>query len=202
MTYATYADVLRPKTRPLAWLYNLTLIAGGSLLVAISAQVAVHLPFSPVPITMQTLAVLLVAVLLGSIRGSVSMLLYLAEGAAGLPVFAGGMAGAAHILGPTGGYLLGFVLCSYLVGYLAEQGWDRKVSTTLMAMVLGTLMIYLPGLIWLAVYTNSENVLALGLYPFLPGAVIKIIAATSILPVGWKLIGRRGSQHESPGDGQ
>jgi biotin transport system substrate-specific component len=200
MTYATYADILQPQARPFTWVYNIALIVGSSFLVAMSAQVAINLPFSPVPITMQTLAVLLVGVLLGSVRGSLSMLLYLAQGAAGLPVFAGGIAGAAHMLGPTGGYLLGFVLCSYLVGYLAERGWDRKVGTTLIAMCVGTLIIYIPGLVWLATFIDGGNVLTLGLYPFLPGAAIKIVAATLILPAGWKLLGKRGRRGESSGN--
>ncbi len=198
MTCATYTDILRPRARRLAWLYDLTVVMGGSLLVALSAQVAFPLPFSPVPVTAQTLAVLLVGALLGGVRGGVSLLLYLAQGVAGLPVFAAGGAGAAYFLGPTGGYLLGFVAGATLTGLLAERGWDRRIGTTLMAMLLGTAVIYATGLAWLAVFvrmdpfgTGVENVLAVGLYPFLPGAAIKIVAAALLLPTGWKLLGRR-----------
>ena len=193
MTCATYADILRPQARRLAWLYDLVLVLGGSLLVALSAQVAFPLPFSPVPVTAQTLAVLLVGALLGGVRGGVSLLLYLAQGVAGLPVFAAGGAGVAYFLGPTGGYLLGFVAGATLTGLLAERGWDRRIGTTLMAMLLGTAVIYATGLVWLAVFAGAENVLAAGLYPFLPGAVVKIVVAALLLPQGWRLLGRRGT---------
>ena len=193
MVCATYADILRPQARRLAWLYDLVLVLGGSLLVALSAQVAFPLPFSPVPVTAQTLAVLLVGALLGSVRGGVSLLLYLAQGVAGLPVFAAGGAGVAYFLGPTGGYLLGFVAGATLTGLLAERGWDRRIGTTLAAMLLGTVAIYAAGLTWLAVFAGAENVLAAGLYPFLPGAAVKIVAAALLLPQGWKLMGRRGN---------
>ncbi len=191
MIYATYTAILRPRAKRLAWLYDLTLIVGGSLLVALSAQLAFRLPFSPVPITGQTLAVLLVGALLGSVRGGLSMLLYLAQGVAGLPVFAAGGAGVAYFLGPTGGYLLGFVAGATLTGLLAERGWDRRIGTTLMAMLLGTVVIYAAGLIWLVVFAGAVNVLAAGLYPFLPGAVVKIVVAAMLLPQGWRLLGRR-----------
>ncbi|MBA7597781.1 MAG: biotin transporter BioY [Calditrichaeota bacterium] len=191
MVCATYADILRPRARRLAWLYDLTLVLGGSLLVALSAQVAFPLPFSPVPVTAQTLAVLLVGALLGGVRGGVSLLLYLGQGVAGLPVFAAGGAGVAYFLGPTGGYLLGFVAGATLTGLLAERGWDRRIATTLMAMLLGIAAIYATGLAWLALFAVTDNVLAAGLYPFMPGAVIKIVAAALLLPQGWKLLGRR-----------
>ncbi|MFB0516100.1 MAG: biotin transporter BioY, partial [Candidatus Neomarinimicrobiota bacterium] len=155
MTHATYADVLRPRAWRLGWVYDLTLVAGGSFLVALSAQAAFRLPFSPVPITGQTLAVLLVGALLGSVRGAVSLLLYLAEGIAGLPVFAAGGAGVAYFLGPTGGYLVGFVFAAALTGLLAERGWDRRVGSTLIAMLIGTVAIYAAGLAWLAVYVRA-----------------------------------------------
>jgi len=170
MVCATYADILRPRARRLAWLYDLTLVLGGSLLVALSAQVAFPLPFSPVPVTAQTLAVLLVGALLGGVRGGVSLLLYLGQGVAGLPVFAAGGAGVAYFLGPTGGYLLGFVAGATLTGLLAERGWDRRIATTLMAMLLGIAAIYATGLAWLALFAVTDNVLAAGLYPFMPGA--------------------------------
>lgn len=189
MTCATYADILRPRARRLAWLYDLTVVMGGSLLVALSARLAFHLPFSPVPVTAQTLAVLLVGALLGSVRGGISMLLYLAQGMAGLPVFAAGGAGVAYFLGPTGGYLLGFVAGATLTGLLAERGWDRRIGTTMAAMLLGTAAIYAAGLAWLALFTRADNVLVTGLYPFIPGAVVKIVTAAVLLPQGWKLLG-------------
>ena len=200
MTPATYADILRPQAGRLTWLYDFTLVAAGSILVALSARIAFPLPFSPVPVTGQTLAVLLVGVLLGSVRGGVSLLFYLAQGVAGLPVFAAGSAGVAYLLGPTGGYLLGFVAAAFLTGLLAERGWDRRTGTTLAAMFLGTVAIYALGLAWLALFVKAGNVLVLGLYPFIPGAVVKIVAAALLLPLGWKVLGRRehaGADRES-----
>ncbi|GAB4408185.1 MAG: biotin transporter BioY [Anaerolineae bacterium] len=188
----TYADVLRPTARSHAFLYDLGLVLSGSLFIALSAQFAVPLPFSPVPVTGQTLAVLMVGVLLGSQRGSLALLTYLAEGALGLPVLAGGAAGLARLTGPTGGYLIGFVAAAYLVGWLAERGWDRRFETTLLAMVLGNAIIYTFGLLWLARFVGAERVLALGLWPFVPGDVGKILLATASLPWGWKLLYRRG----------
>ncbi|MCH7520417.1 MAG: biotin transporter BioY, partial [Candidatus Marinimicrobia bacterium] len=143
--------------------------------------------------TGQTLAVLLVGALMGRVRGGVVMLLYLAEGVAGLPVFAGGGAGAAHLLGPTGGYLVGFVVAATVTGYLAERGWDRRFGTTLAAMLLGTVAIFVVGLAWLGLFTGTENLLAMGLYPFVPGAIAKIIVAAALVPQGWKLLDLRKS---------
>lgn len=193
MAHVTYADILRPDTKRIARFYDVALIVGGSLVVGLSAQIALPLAFSPVPITGQTLAVLLVGALMGRVRGGVVMLLYLAEGVAGLPVFAGGGAGAAHLLGPTGGYLVGFVAAATVTGYLAERGWDRRFGTTLAAMLLGTVAIYAVGLTWLGLFTGTENLLAMGLYPFVPGAIVKIIVAAALVPQGWGLLGLRKS---------
>lgn len=184
----TYAEVLRPSVRRYALLYDVALIVGGSLFIALSAQVAIPLPFSPVPVTGQTLAVPLIGALLGSRRGGLSLLAYLAEGALGLPVFAGGTAGLARLMGPTGGYLVGFVPAAFLTGLLAERGWDRQVRTTLLAMFLGNVAIYALGLLWLARFVGGERVLASGLLPFIPGDLLKLILATMFLPPGWKLL--------------
>lgn len=188
MTVLTQADVFRPKTRFHATLYDIALVVGASMFIALMAQLTFYLPFSPVPITGQTLAVLLVGALLGGARGSMAVLTYLAEGASGLPVFAGGHAGAAVIAGPTGGYLLGFVVAAYAVGWLAERGWDRRMVTTLLAMLIGNVLIYLSGLTWLSQFIGWEKVLPAGLYPFIPGDVVKIIFAALLLPSGWKLL--------------
>jgi len=182
--------MLRPAGRRSGLLYDAALIVGGSLFVALSAQVAIPLPFSPVPITGQTLAVLLVGALLGSRRGGLSLLTYLAEGAAGLPVYAGGTGGLVPLMGPTGGYLAGFVVAAFVTGLLAERGWDRHFVTTVLAMVLGNIVIYAFGLPWLAHFVGGAAVFALGLLPFLPGDIIKIIIAAILLPGGWKLLGR------------
>ncbi|RPJ40883.1 MAG: biotin transporter BioY, partial [Candidatus Latescibacterota bacterium] len=110
------------------------LVAFASLLLALSARVAIPLPFSPVPISGQSFAVLLVGALLGSRRGSAAVLLYLAEGAVGLPVFAGGAGGAAYLVGPTGGYLAAFLPAAFVVGALCERGWDKRVPGAAAAM--------------------------------------------------------------------
>ncbi len=188
MVYTTYADLLRPTARRQALFYDAALIIGGSLFIALSAQVAIRLPFSPVPITAQTLAVLLTGALLGSRRGALSLLAYLAEGLAGLPVFSAGRAGLAHLLGPTGGYLIGFVAAAYLTGYLAERGWDRRVDTTALAMLAGNVALYLPGLAWLASFVGADKALTLGLYPFVIGDLLKIVLAMTLLPTGWRLL--------------
>ncbi len=188
-----YADLLRPTMRRSALLYDAALVLGASLVIALSAQVAIQLPFSPVPITGQTMAVLLVGALLGSRRGALAVLAYIAEGLAGLPVFAGGAAGLARLFGPTGGYLVGFVAAAFLVGWLAERGWDRRFGTTLAAMTLGNLVIYGVGAVWLAVFVGGlSRAWSLGVLPFLPGDAIKIVLAAVLLPGGWKLLGMRG----------
>jgi biotin transport system substrate-specific component len=192
------ADALRPGfARPTApsvtaFTYNLALIAAGSVLIALSAQVAIPLPFSPVPVTGQTFAVLLVASLLGRVRGTAAVLAYLAEGAAGLPVFAGAAAGPAKLLGPTGGYLAGFALGAYVCGWLAERGWDRTPLKTTASMILGNIAIFALALPWLARFVGAANVWALGFWPFIPGDIVKIGLAAALLPLGWKALGARG----------
>ncbi|HYQ96149.1 MAG TPA: biotin transporter BioY, partial [Candidatus Eisenbacteria bacterium] len=115
-------------------------------------------------------------------------LAYLAEGASGLPVFAGGASGAHVLAGPTGGYLTGFVLGAWICGALAERGWDRRASTTIASMVLGNLAILVPGLLWLPRFVGTSTVLAVGLWPFVPGDIVKIGLAAALLPLGWKCL--------------
>jgi len=186
----TVADSFRPVAKSYALIYDIGCILAGTLFIALSARVAIPLPFSPVPITGQTLAVLLMAVLLGSHRASLCALTYLAEGAVGYPVFARGAAGVAHLLGPTGGYLFGFVAAAYAVGLLAERGWDSRYSTAFLAMLAGNVIIYLFGLPWLAVFVGWERTLALGLLPFIPGDIAKLLVATALLPWGRRLLAR------------
>jgi biotin transport system substrate-specific component len=169
------------------------LILGGSLLVGLMAQVAIPLPFTPVPVTGQTFAVLLVGALYGSQRGALTVGLYLLEGALGLPVFAGGTSGLGRLLGPTGGYLIGFVAAAWIVGRLCEHGWDRRVPTAALAMLMGNAVIYLCGLPWLALFVGPERSLMAGLWPFIPGDLIKLVLAAVALPAGWRLIRLRAS---------
>jgi len=186
----TYADLVRPAGRQAALAYDVALVLGGSLLTALAAQIGIRLPFSPVPITGQTLAVLLVGALLGSRRGALSMLTYLLQGLLGLPVFANGMSGLAYALGPTGGYLVGFVGAAWLTGRLAERGWDRCVWSTILAMVAGNIVLYILGLAWLSRFVGARA-FALGLFPFLIGDALKIVLAAAALPTGWKMLGRK-----------
>lgn len=189
LTNATVADLLQPSEKRLAGFYNVTLIIGGSLLIALCAHIKVLLPFSPVPVTGQTFAVLMIGALTGARRGCLAVLAYIIEGVAGLPVFAVG-AGPAVLAGPTGGYLFGFIPAVYITGRLAEKGWDRRTGTTVLAMVLGNLVIYTFGLFWLCCLTGFKTtVLTLGLYPFIVGDLVKIILAAILLPSGWKLLG-------------
>ncbi len=184
----TYADVLKPTAKKHALLYDLSVIIGGSFVIALLAQLVVRLPFSPVPITGQTLGVLLIGSLLGKIRGTLAILTYLAEGMSGLPVFAGGTAGPAVLMGPTGGYLIGFIFAAYITGYLAEKGWTKSVGTSLLMMVAGTAIIFFFGLVWLAQLFPGTLIFSVGLLPFIPGAIVKILLATALLPVGWRWI--------------
>lgn len=186
--YQTYGATFRPQAKPNALVYDLLLIVGASLFIALSAQVSINLWFTPVPITGQTFAVLLVGALLGSKRGGAALLTYLAEGAAGMPVFANGLSGWGVIEGPTGGYLVGFVAAAFVVGWLAEHGWDRHVVKTALAMVIGNLIIYAFGLIWLSKFVGADKVIALGLEPFLAGDAVKIALAAGLLPGGWQLM--------------
>jgi biotin transport system substrate-specific component len=189
LTNATVADLLRPSEKRLAGFYDVALIIGASLLIGLCAHAKVWLPFSPVPVTGQTFAVLMLGALLGARRGCLAVLAYIIEGAAGLPVFAVGV-GSAALLGPTGGYLFGFIPAAYITGRLAEKGWDRRIGTTVLAMVLGDLAILTFGLLWLCCLTGfSTMALTLGFYPFIIGDLAKIILAAILLPSGWKMLG-------------
>jgi biotin transport system substrate-specific component len=190
-TMTTLAPTLSTRyfPRAAAWLRDLFLIVLGSLFVAALAQVQIPLPFTPVPITGQTFGVLLVGAALGSKRGAASLALYLAEGAIGLPFFAGGAHGLSIIIGATGGYLIGFIVAAYIIGLLAERGLERNTRTSFIPFLAGTVVVYVCGVIWLAVVLGSfSKAITLGLVPFLIGDVIKLIAAALTLPAAWKLV--------------
>lgn len=171
-------------------LRNVLLVVAFSLLTAVLTRV--EIPLWPVPITGQTFAVLLAGAALGSRKGALSQLLYLATGVAGAPVFSGGGAGPQQFAGPTGGYLIGFVAAAFVVGLLAERGWDRSVLMTAAAMVVGNLVIYAFGLARLAGLLPLDRLFAAGLFPFLIGDAIKIVLASLLLPGSWWLIGQNG----------
>jgi biotin transport system substrate-specific component len=179
----------RAFPRMAAWLRDLMLITVGALFVAILAQVKIPLPFTPVPLTGQTFAVLLIAAALGSKRGAASMVFYIALGAFGLPVFAGGAAGMAYLSGATLGYLIGFVLAAYVVGLLAERGLERDFRTSILPFLAGTVIIYACGVAWLTVVLGSfGKAVTAGFLPFVVGDIIKLVAAALALPAAWKIV--------------
>lgn len=166
---------------------------------AAAAQISVPLGFTPVPLVMQDMVVLLGGAALGSRLGMAAQVLYLAAGISGLPVFAASAVlpqGPLRILGPTGGYLLSYPLAAFLTGYLAERGFDRRYSTSVLAMAAGLVVIFGFGVPWLALFAQPAGIgfdaaLRAGLYPFLLGDVFKIFLGAAILPGVWKIIGRR-----------
>lgn len=186
--FPALADLFRPGEQVQATMYNIGLVVAGSLLIAASAWVEIRLPFSLVTVTGQSFAVLLVGALLGPWLGAAAVVMYLAQGAAGLPVFAGGAAGVAWIFGPTGGYLFGFIAAAWITGTLARRGWDRSPAWTALAMVLGNGAIYVVALPWLAVFVGAQQAVVQGFVPFIPGAAVKIALATAILPIGWRVL--------------
>ena len=195
------------RAATLAW--DVFLIVIGSLVVAALAQLSLRLPFTPVPISGQTLGVLLVAGTLGATRGGGALLLYLLEGAAGLPVFAEGKSGLLYLTSAdpvhtTGGYLWGFVIAAVVIGFLAERGWDRNLGSAIGAMVIGEIIIFGFGVVWLsqaiAVPIIAEgaaynDALEFGLYPFVIGDILKVLIAAGVLPAAWKLLGGFGGRN-------
>ncbi|HLB03877.1 MAG TPA: biotin transporter BioY [Gaiellaceae bacterium] len=193
------AATLRRAVLPDAGLLADTLlVVGGAALIAVSAQISIPLPFTPVPITGQTFSVLLVGAALGTVRGGASGLLYVVAGIAGAPVFADGSHGWAVLTGATGGYLLGFPVAAAVTGWLAERRWDRRFSSAIGAMLTGNVVIYVFGLPWLAAVLNSdlETTLELGLYPFVPGDVAKLYLAAALLPTAWRVVRRHDGSSE------
>ncbi len=183
----TFMDVAIPRT---GFLWDAALVIGFACVTAICAQISFWVGM--VPVTGQTFGVILAGALLGSRRGALSQLSYLAGGATGIPywVALGGPPGIARLAGPTGGYLIGFVAAAFVVGWLAERGWDRRVWTAIPAMFAGSIVFYVFGLPWLAHFVPEGTVLQAGLYPFIIGDLVKIAAAALALPSGWLLLQR------------
>ena len=191
-TLAIAASPSRARSR-VVW--RVLLAFAGSWLVAGLALIEIKLPFTPVPITGQTLGVLLVGASLGAGLGAVSMGLYLAQGALGLPFYSGGDSGVEflRLSAVTGGYLWGFVVSAAVVGWLAGRGWDRTVRSSIGAMFLGEVALYVVAIPWLmqAADFTLEQALAFGLAPFVVGDTIKLLIAAGLLPAGWRLVGKR-----------
>ena len=167
-------------------LADVLMVLAGTGLVAGAAQISFHIPGTPVPITAQTFAVVLVGAALGSVRGFSSLALYLLAGMV-LPFYSNGAKGVDEVVGATGGYLIGFVAAATLTGYLAERGLDRKLTSAIGAMFLGNVIIYLCGLPWLAVdlNVNFATTMEYGLNPFITGDIIKLCIAGAALPTAW-----------------
>ncbi|HEV8281593.1 MAG TPA: biotin transporter BioY [Candidatus Limnocylindrales bacterium] len=191
ITLADFLVPIRVGERTPTLLRHIALIVVGTAFVALCAQV--YIPTLPVPFTGQTFGVLLVGGALGFRRGLLALLLYLAIGAVGLPVFAQGKAGLAIVQGATGGYLVGFVIAAAIVGRLAELGWDRRIGGSLAAMAIGTAVIYAIGVPWLKVVTGIpwETAVAEGMTKFLLWDAAKLAVAAGIFPLAWWVIGRR-----------
>lgn len=169
------------------------LILAATALTALCAQISFYLPGNPVPVTGQTFAVLLSGAALGANRGATAMLLYILVGMVGLPVFADGNHGVEIVTGASGGYLIGFLAAGWVVGRLAEARYDRKVPTALPLFLVGSAIIYAIGVPWLAISTDQSLGWAIsnGFVDFIPGDLVKAAAAAGLLPLAWKLAGRR-----------
>lgn len=166
---------------------DVLLIVIGSLLIALSSKVQVPVP--PVPFTLQSYVILTLSMAMGFRLATMTLALYLLEGALGLPVFSSG-AGLAYFMGPTGGYLVGFLLAAMAVGYLADKGFDKKLSTAVLAMSIGTAILFAPGVLWLANLFGMEKALNVGLHPFWIPMLIKLALGALTLPLAWKLVRR------------
>jgi biotin transport system substrate-specific component len=167
---------------------DMLLVVGASMLIAVAAQIAIPLPFTPVPLTLQPLAVILVGVTLGSTRGAAAATLYLIEGASGLPVFAGGHAGAVWLSGFTGGYLLAYPLAAWVAGFVSERGWGNTMTRAISGMLLSLAVIYLGGWSWLAILTDPQAAFTAGVAPFVVADIVKVALGAALLPKAQRLV--------------
>jgi biotin transport system substrate-specific component len=199
MTSNQQAEVLRAVVLPRSGVINVVLVGGFALLTALSAQVIIPLPFTPVPITGQTFAVLLSGAVLGSTLGASSQILYFVLGAVGFPFYAGGEHGWTVAFGATGGYLVGFVVAAWVIGRLAGRRQDRTVATAIPAFLAGNFLIHLFGVPWLAyrLGVSWQEAVQLGSVPFLIGDLAKVTVAGIILPGSWKLIDQVRANRDS-----
>lgn len=189
---ALVPSLVRPRSRAAALVADAVLVAIGVTLLALSAQVVIHLPWTPVPITGQTFGVLLVGGAYGATRGFATLAAYLVVGGLGVGVFADQSSGwdVLRLSSATGGYLVGMLVAAALVGWLADRGWDRNAVRSFPAMVLGNIVIYAFGFVWLqhALGTTASQTWHLGVQPFLWGDAVKILLAAGLLPAAWKLV--------------
>lgn len=169
---------------------DMLLVIGASALIAIAAQVAIPLPFTPVPLTLQPLAVIFVGAALGSTRGAAAAALYLLEGFSGLPVFAQSHGGAAWLIGPTAGYLYSYPLAAWLAGFVSERGWGSSVVRSITGMLLALGVIYLGGWSWLTMLTDARTAFAAGVAPFVLADVVKVAIGAALLPKAQRILQR------------
>src|SRR6266699_3032301 len=190
--YAKPDTLIGAALAPLDWTRSVGIVVAFSLLTALAAQVVI--PIGPVPITGQTFVVLLTGALLGSRLGAMALITYLVEGASGLPFFSGGSGGIAHLLGPTGGYLVAFPAAAFITGAFAEHGWDRRFLSAAAAMAIGSVLIMLSGWAWLSQFMPAAVAFKLGVVKFIVVDIVKILLAAAVLPSGWMLLKRRASK--------
>jgi biotin transport system substrate-specific component len=169
---------------------SVSLALAGSLVLAVSAKIQV--PFWPIPMTMQSLVVLVIGIAYGAPLAAATVLAYLAEGLAGLPVFAGAGAGPAYFMGPSAGYLLGFLIAATGIGWLARRGWDRSLGRASVAMTLGHVLLFVPGVAWLAVQFGWSQAIAVGVTPFIAATIVKTGLGVALVAAFWSHLGRRG----------
>lgn len=190
MNQAFMQTILPVFGREGTWIQKSVLVVTASMVLTLSAKLSI--PFYPVPMTMQTFALFVIGMGLGWRMGCASVLLYLAQGALGLPVFAGtpekGI-GLMYMMGPTGGYLFGFILAVIFVGWMAERGWDRNFMKTWAILMGANVLIYISGVAWLGnIFGWGQPILEWGLYPFLIGDVLKILLAATVMPLAWRFV--------------
>lgn len=169
---------------------DMLLVVGASVLIALSAQVAIPIPFTPVPLTLQPLAVIFLGVALGATRGAAAAALYLLEGFSGLPVFAQGGSGPIWLSGPTAGYLYAFPLAAWLAGFVSERGWGSSIVRSITGMLLALAVIYAGGWSWLAVLTDARTAFATGVAPFLLADIVKVAIGAMLLPKAQKILAK------------
>lgn len=193
-TYAKPETLLGTALAPIDWPRSVGLVFAFSLFNALAAQFTLNI--GPIPITGQTFAVTLTGALLGSRLGAAALIAYLIEGASGLPFFSNGIGGLGVLLGPAGGYLVSFPAAAFITGAFAENGWDKRFLTAVLAMAIGSLVILFAGWSWLMVtmHASPAAAFALGVKPFLLGDVVKVLLAAAVLPTGWALLKKRASE--------
>lgn len=179
-------SIFTTKSKELEILKSIFLILSGTVFISLMAQLKITLPFTPIPITGGTFAVLLVGLAYGKKLAPATLLTYIAAGTFGLPVFANFKSGS--LLSASGGYIIGYLVAAFICGYFADKGWTKSYIKTIFVLLLATIAIYTFGLIQLSIFVPNKNVFVIGLIPFIPGDIIKIVAVTLLLPTTWKFL--------------